>query len=48
MKKSAEWRKKPIDVGQPPASATIKIHPKTFCVIRKVSGFAIRKNMSVE
>lgn len=47
-KKRAVWKKKPVEVGQPPLSDTVKSHPKTFCDILNVSGFAIKKKMSVE
>ena len=47
-KNRAEWIKKPFAVGQPPASAIVIIQPNTFCVIRNVSGFAMRKKMRVE
>ena len=47
-KNRAVCRKKPIEVGQPPLSDTMNIHPKTFCDILNVSGLAIKKKISVE
>jgi len=47
-KNKTEWKKNPKVVGQPPLSAIVIKNPNTFCVILNVSGFAIKKNISVE
>ena len=42
------WRKKPRGVGAPTLSAIVNNQgPIVLCVIRKVSGLATKKNMSV-
>jgi len=47
-KNTTVCKKNPIAVGQPPLSAIRTINPNTFCVILNVSGFATKKNISVE
>lgn len=47
-KKINVWRKNPEAVGHPPISATVNNQPRTFSVILKVSGLAMRKKISVE
>lgn len=42
------WKKNPVEVGQPPLSATVNSHPKTSCDFLNVSGLAMRKNIRVE
>jgi hypothetical protein len=42
------WKKNPRVEGQPPSEATVKSLPKIRCVSLKVSGFAIKKKISVE
>jgi hypothetical protein len=47
-KKTAVWKKNPIDVEQPVVDAIVKSPPSIRCVSLKVSGFATRKKTRVE
>jgi hypothetical protein len=40
-------KKNPVEVGHPPGSAMYRSQPNVFCVIWNVSGFAMRKKISV-
>jgi hypothetical protein len=47
IKNKAVWRKNPVAVGQPPGEAISTQEPRSFCRSLYVSGFAIKKKISV-